>query len=395
MTQAEAFRIDVSERALLDLRDRLARTRWPDEVADAGWDYGVPLSFLKDLVTYWQERFDWRSTEQTLNSFHHFRARIEGLEVHFVHERGRGPEPMPLILTHGWPGSFLELLPLVPLLTDPASQGGSSEDAFDVVIPSLPGYGFSERPPRRGMLSARIASMWNGLMTDVLGYESYGAHGGDIGSRVTTRLGQHHADRVVGIHITAVEDPPLGPDSPPLTQAESEFLRLRDAWYEAEGGYSHIQRTKPQTLAYGLSDSPAGLAAWILEKYRTWSDCAGDVERRFGRDWLLTAATLYWVTETIPSSMRLYFERRRDLEPFAAGERIAAPAGVSLFPNELVAESHPPREWVERLYDLRHFARMPRGGHFPALEEPALLADELRSFFRPLRARPAYSARTV
>lgn len=387
MIEPEPFRIDIPESALQDLRERLSRTRWPDEVAGAGWDYGVPLSTLKVLVADWQERFDWRTAERSLNAFHHSMARIQGLRIHFIHERGQGPEPMPLVLTLGWPGSFLELLPLVPLLTDPARHGGSPEDAFDVVIPSLPGYGFSERPPERGMLSARIASMWDELMSEALGYRRYGAHGGDIGSRVTTRLGQHHSDRVVGIHLTAVEDPPLGPEAPPLTDAEREFLRARDAWYEAEGGYSHIQRTKPQTLAYGLTDSPAGLAAWLLEKYRTWSDCGGDVESRFGRDWLLTSITLYWLTATIPSSMRLYFERRRDPEPFAAGERIPAPAGVTFFPNELVAESHPPREWIERLYDLRYFARMPRGGHFPALEEPELLAEELRTFFRPFRAR--------
>lgn len=372
----EPFRVDIPERDLEDLRRRLSQTRWPDEVEGANWDYGVSLPYLKDLVAYWQSEFDWRAQERWLNSFPHFRASISGLRIHFVHIRGRGPRPLPLVLTHGWPGSFIEMLLIAPLLTD----------GFDIVIPSLPGYGFSERPRQRGMVSSKIAAIWNELMTSVLGYERYVAHGGDIGSRVTTRLGQHHADHVMAIHLTAVEDPARDETSPPLTEAEREYLERRDGWTADEGGYWHIQRTKPQTLAYGLNDSPAGLAAWIIEKYRTWSDCGGDVESRFSRDLLLTIVSLYWFTGTINSSMRLYFERARNLEPFTPGERITVPTGVALFPNELVREAHPPREWIERTYNLEHYTSYPRGGHFPALEEPQLLAEELRAFFRRVRS---------
>jgi len=305
--------------------------------------------------------------------------------IHFLHERGRGPAPLPLVLTHGWPSSFLELLKVIPLLTDPAGHGGDEADAFDVVVPSLPGYGFSDLPTTAGTNTARTASLWLTLMTEVLGYRRFGAHGGDIGAGVTTRLARLAPERLVGIHLTAIADPTLGADSMPLSAAERAYLDGLAAWEEAEGAYSSVQRTKPQTLAYGLTDSPVGLAAWIVEKFRSWSDCGGDLERRFTRDELLTTISLYWFTGTINSSIRMYYEGRRDPAPLALGERIDVPTGVSLFPNEFVPESHAPRSWGERTYDIRHWARLDRGGHFPALEEPELLVEEIRGFFRPLR----------
>jgi pimeloyl-ACP methyl ester carboxylesterase len=377
--------IVVDEEQVIALRTRLAETRWPDEVVDSGWDYGTNLAYMRDLIAYWQFEYDWRKQEQALNSFSHFRAHIDGFGVHFIHERGRGPNALPLVLTHGWPSSFLEMAKVIPLLADPTAHGGDEADAFDVIVPSLPGYGFSDRPRTPGMNSARTADLWLALMTDVLGYPRFGAHGGDIGAGVSTRLARLAPAQMVGIHLSAIADATLAPDSPPLTDAERQYLDRLAVWEEAEGAYSSLQRTKPQTIAYGLSDSPAGLAAWIVEKFRTWSDCGSDVESRFSRDELLTNISLYWFTKTINSSMRMYYEARRDPAPLAPGERIAVPTGVSLFPNEFVPESHPPRSWGERTYDIRHWARHDRGGHFPALEEPELLVNEIRRFFRPLR----------
>ena len=304
------------------------------------------------------------------------------------------------MLTHGWPSSFYELLPLVPLLTDPASHGGDPADAFDVVIPSLPGYGFSDPLPGRGS-SARIPELWMRLMTEVLGYRRFGAHGGDIGAYVTNRLGYEFPEQVVGIHVTMVAEADLGPGAASPSAAERAFLAGRVAGQEAGGGYAHLQRTRPQTLAYGLADSPVGLAAWIVDKWREWSDCDGDPERRFSKDQLLTTVMLYWVTGTIESSFRLYRDwalgmadrpeawQGRDREwvptgveprPLPVGEQIRVPTAVGLFRERW------PREWAERVYgDLRRFTEMPRGGHFAALEEPDLLAGDLRRFFRALR----------
>src|SRR5712691_434667 len=386
MPSVHPLHIAVSNEVIDDLRERLARTRWPDEIVGSAWDYGTELAYLQDLVIYWRDEYDWRVHERGLNELAHFRAEVGGLAIHFVHERGRGPDPLPLLLTHGWPSSFLEMLKILSLLTDPAAHGGDPDDSFDVVVPSLPGFGFSERPRVPGIASARTAELWAELMTDVLGYSRFAAHGGDIGSGVTTRLGQLFPERLAAIHLTTqVADAYVGAGAAPLTAAEREFLERLDAWEESEGGYSAIQRTKPQTLAFSLNDSPAGLAAWIVEKFRAWSDCGGDVESRFTRDELLTNLTLYWVTETAGSAARMYFEARRHSRPLGLGDRVKVPTGVTLFPNEFAPETPPPREWVERSYDLRHYRTMPHGGHFPALEEPEALVDELRAFFRPFR----------
>jgi epoxide hydrolase len=325
---------------------------------------------------------------------------VDGVGLHFVHVPGTGPAPLPLVLTHGWPSSFYELLSLVPLLTNPASHGGDPADAFDVVIPSLPGYGFSDPLVARGS-SARIPELWVRLMTEVLGYGRFGAHGGDIGAYVTSRLGYEFPDQVVGIHVTMVAEADLGPGAKPPSDAERAFLAERVAGQETGGGYAHLQRTRPQTLAYGLADSPVGLAAWIVDKWREWSDCGGDPERRFAKDQLLTNVTLYWVTGTIGSSFRVYRDwalgmadrpeawQGRDRgkvpagiepRPLPVGEQITVPTAVPLFHERW------PREWAERVYgDLRRFTQMPRGGHFPAMEEPGLLVEDLRGFFRALR----------
>ncbi len=381
----EAFTLDVPREVLVDLKDRLLRTRWPDQVAGAGWDYGTELSYLKELVEYWLTQFDWRKQERFINALPQFCAQVDGLNIHFVHVRGKGPRPFPLVMTHGWPSSFFEMHKIIRPLADPASYGGDPADAFDVVVPSMPGFGFSERPTHRGLVKVDV--FWRTLMTEVLGYRRFGAHGSDIGARVTSALGRFHPDVVSGIHIGSVylDWPEPLPSATELSAAERDYLERVKGWEKAEGGYAEIQATRPQTLAYGLNDSPAGLAAWIVEKFRAWSDCRGDIESRFTKDELLTTVTIYWVTETINASFRRYFEKRHDPapNPLRLGERIETPTGIAMFPGEkdLVV----PREWAERSYNIRRWSDMPRGGHFAALEEPELLVDDIRAFFSQLR----------
>jgi len=379
------FKVQVPQAVLDDLQERLARTRWPDEVEGAQWDYGANLAYMKELLEYWRTSFDWRAQERAINAFAHFRAEIDGWGIHFIHERGKGPHPMPLIITHGWPSSFFEMLKIIPLLTDPASHGGDPADAFDVIVPSLPGFGFSDRRTRRGPLRAHEA--WAKLMTDGLGYRRFAAQGGDIGAGVTSSLGRFYSEQVIGIHISSVDLvwPTPIPDATVLSEAEKDYLERVTRWEKEEGGYSHIQGTRPQTLAYGLNDSPAGLAAWIVEKWRAWSDCDGDVERCFSKDELLTTVTIYWVTGTINSSIRAYYESQHDPNPYPLklGERIEVPTAVAMFPGE--KDLIVPREWAERCYDVRRWTEMPRGGHFAAMQEPELLAQDIRGFFRMLR----------
>jgi len=376
------FCIAIPERTLDDLRERIARTRWPDEIAGSGWDYGTNLDELRALLDYWRDGFDWRTQERKLNAFSHFVADVEGLDLHFLHERGRGPNPMPLLLLHGWPSTFYEMTKLIPLLTDPAAHGSAAADSFDVVVPSLPGCGFSERPREAGMHKTRMAELFAKLMMDVLGYERFAARGGDVGAGVVSLLALDHPDRLIGIHVSDVYRPYLGPGARYFTDAERKFFEEERVWMEREGAYDHFQATKPQTVGYGLNDSPAGLAAWIVEKYRSWSDSGGDVERRFTKDEILTQLTIYWVTETINSANRLYFERDRSPRLLGPDDRVNVPTAVAIFPGDI---DRPPREWGERVYDVRRWTEMPRGGHFAALEEPELLARDIREFFRPLR----------
>jgi pimeloyl-ACP methyl ester carboxylesterase len=336
------------------------------------------------VVEYWRTDFDWRAQEAKLNRFHHYKTQVDGLDIHFIHERGAGPNPMPLVMTHGWPSCFFEMTKIIPLLTDPGSHGGDAADAFDLVVPSLPGFGFSDHATARGMEVQRVAGMWNTLMTENLGYPRFAAQGGDIGAGVTSRLGYAYADNMYGIHLTSITRPTpyLGPDSRPVTEAEQALIEQRARWQQEEGGYSHIQGTKPQTLAYGLNDSPAGLAAWIVEKYRTWSDCHGEVESSYTKDELLTIVTIYWVTQSISSSTRMYLENQSKVWVMGKDEKVKAPAGMAMFPQEI---ARPPKEWGERSYNVLRWEEMPRGGHFAALEAPELLAQEIRAFFRQFR----------
>jgi pimeloyl-ACP methyl ester carboxylesterase len=379
----DPFQIHVPDAVLDDLRARLGRTRWPDAIEGGGWSEGADLSFMKEIVEHWRARFDWREQERAFHTFAHFRAEIDSLGIHFLHERGKGPAPFPLVLTHGWPGSFVEMLAILPRLTDPARFGGDERDGFDVVVPSLPGFGFSDRPTRPGMSVWAIGDLWAELMTG-LGYSRFGAQGGDFGAGVSTVLGLRHPERLAGIHLNYIPGgyrPYLAPGAE-LTEEELRFQREADDWFQAEGAYAHLHRTKPQTLAYGLHDSPAGLAAWLLEKFHGWSDCDGDLARRFSKDELLANVTLYWMTETLHSSIRLYVEGWKAPLHFRAGESVRVPCGIARFPREA---PFPPRSWIERGYAVRHWTEMPRGGHFAAMEEPALLARDIQDFFRPLR----------
>jgi microsomal epoxide hydrolase len=382
MTAPSPFTIAIADSALADLRARLDRVRWPDEIPGGGWDHGADLTFMKSLVAYWRERYDWRAHEATLNRFRQFTAPVAEIDLHFIHEPGVGPRPLPLLLAHGWPGSVWEFHRVLPLLTDPARFGGDPADAFTVVAPSLPGYGFSFTPnqPRVGIVE--IAEAFDTLMAQTLGYARYGAQGGDWGSFIVSRLGFAHRDHLAGVHLNMLPVVPERGRGAEPTDEEKRYLSEARAWMREESGYQAIQGTKPQTLSYALTDSPVGLCAWIVEKFRTWSDCGGDVERSFSMDVLLTNVMIYWLTGAIGSSFWPYWQlRHRPWFP-SATDRVAVPTAHAAFPCEIL---RPPRAWAERAYDLRRWTVMPAGGHFAALEAPEALVTDIREFFRPLR----------
>jgi len=376
------FTIKVADDVLADLRARLERVRWPDEAPDAAWRYGTSVAYMKELIEYWRTRYDWRVHEARLNKLRQFTVELDGIDLHFIHEPGVGPAPMPLLLSHGWPGSVVEFERILPMLTDPARFGGDPQDSFTVIAPSLPGYGFSFRPnqPRFGV--EEIADTFARLMTDVLGYRRFAAQGGDWGAFVTSRLGLQYPERLAGIHVNllAVRRDPALPDKP--NAEEQAYIKQLQTWQREETGYQWIQGTRPQTLAFGLSDSPVGLAAWIVEKFRTWSDCDGDVERSFSKDTLLTNVTVYWVTGAINSSFWPYYARFHRPWPLPDGKRITVPTAYAAFPREILL---PPRAWAERSYNIQRWTTMAAGGHFAALEQPEALAADIRAFFRPLR----------
>ena len=375
------FTVAIPQSALDDLHDRLTRTRFPEQIAGAGWDYGTELGYERELVEYWRDTYDWRAQEARLNAFDHFTATVDGQNVHFVHQRSPEPDALPLIITHGWPGSIVEFLDVIGPLTDPRAHGGDPADAFHVVAPSIPGYAFSGPTTERGWDPERVARAWATLMAG-LGYERYGAQGGDWGAIITTHLGRVDPAHLAGIHLNMViaGRPPDG-DAEPLTEREQQGLADMGAYMETDAGYMQIQSTKPQTLGYALEDSPAGLAAWIVEKFRSWSDCDGDVESAFTRDQLLTNVMLYWLTGTAHSSARLYYENRR-AGNFATGGRVDVPTGAAIFPREIM---RPPRRWAEQRFNITRWTEFDRGGHFAAMEQPALFVDDVRAFFRTVR----------
>ncbi len=381
------FRVEIPQSALDDLRNRLGNTRLPDEIPGVSWEYGTERAYLEELLAYWQTEFDWRRQEARINSFDQFQTLMDGVELHFIHQRSDTPEAMPLLLVHGWPGSISEFLGIIRPLTAPAAHGGEARDAFHVVAPSLPGFGFSGIPQAPGYNPERMAHMFAALMAR-LGYESYAVAGGDWGAIINRHLANHYPERLIGLHSNMVIAPPPE-DEEQRGRADAEELALtqaRAAYMRNETGYQAIQGTKPQTLGYGLTDSPAGLAAWIVEKFHGWSDLPqgteGDLDATFSKDDLLTNISIYWFTGTITSSTRIYYENRNTPanKPIAY---IDVPTGAAIFPAEIYLA---PRAWVEAAYDLRHWRMMPRGGHFAALEQPELYLGDLREFFRGLRS---------
>jgi pimeloyl-ACP methyl ester carboxylesterase len=381
----EPFRIDVPEAELDDLRQRLSATRWPERETVDDWSQGVPLEYMKELCAYWASGYDWRPTEARLNALPQFRAEIDGLGIHLLHVRSPHPDALPLVMTHGWPGSIVEFLKVIGPLTDPPAHGGEAADAFHVVCPSLPGYGFSDKPARTGWGVERIAAAWSELMAR-LGYERYGAQGSDWGTSISACIGQSDPDHVAGIHLT----PPLAPPDPAtfddLTENERAALASLERAAAWESGYSKEHATRPQTIGYALADSPVALCAWIVEKFWAWTDCDGHPENALSRDELLDNLMLYWLPRTGASSARLYWESISQVNEWIAGpvrDVVDVPTGCSIFPKEL---QRPSRRWSEqRFRDIRHWNELDRGGHFAAFEQPELFVDEVRAFFRLLR----------
>ncbi|MCS7483311.1 epoxide hydrolase family protein [Umezawaea endophytica] len=365
----------VTDAELDELRSRLARTRWPTRWPMNGWDAGTDPGELERLVTRWASDYDWRAHETAINALPHHFADIAGTPVHYLRFDGERPDSLPIVLTNGWPSTVLELVGLARRLATPSEHGGSAEDSFTVVVPSLPGFGFS---PQRPSLMDQTHDLWHRLMREELGFTRYGAHGGDLGAGITSRLAEAHPEALVGIHLMAVAGPPTH-DPASLTAEERAHLDSVADWSAREGAYQHQQSTRPLTLGYGLADSPAGLLAWMVEKYRAWSDCGGDLSSRFSDDFLLTQASLYWFTNTVSTSFRPYYEYGERLTRRV--ERVDVPTAVALFPADL---AQPPRSWAERTYNVTRYTKMPRGGHFAAHEEPELLAHDLTEFFRSL-----------
>ncbi|WP_218011014.1 epoxide hydrolase family protein [Herbidospora mongoliensis] len=375
MFPPEPFTPQASEEALEDLRTRLRATRWPDNPEDAGWSIGTDLDYLRELVAYWADGFDWRAQEKALNQLPRFRVEVGGLGIHYVHAKAVGPTGpvLPLVLSHGWPDSFWRYQKVIPLLTDPGAHGADPADAFDVVVPDVPGFGYSEIPDP-ALDSIAVAELWSELMYG-LGYPRFGAAGGDIGSHVSRYLALDHPHRVVAVHRTDAGLPIFAGDPAELAPEERAWIESATAWGRDEGAYAAVHRTKPQTAAVGLNDSPAGLAAWIVEKLQSWSDQA------LTRDEILTNLTIYWLTGTIGSSMRMY-RANAAIPPAQLARRVEVPSGFAIFAGDVV---RPPRAWLDRVANTVHVSEPARGGHFAAFEEPELYAEELRAFFRPYR----------
>ena len=380
-TAIRPFRVDVPQADLDDLRDRLARTRWPDDYEGVGWDYGADLATMKELATYWRDGYDWRRQEAYLNSFPHFTAELDGEELTFLHVRGTGPDPIPLLLLHGWPDSVCRYLKLIPLLTDPASHGGDPGICFDVVVPWLIGrYRGGSRAPRSGLFRHIAEQLWT-LMTRELGYQRFGAAGGDGGSVIAQLLGVHHPDSVLGVHLTDLGFTIAFAQFPDLSEAEQRYFGELQSWSMQEGAYAMVQGTKPQTLAFGLNDSPVGFAAWIIEKFRTWSDCDGRLENIYTKDELLTNVMLYWLNG--PTARSVSYREEFTSPSLAPNQQVGVPSALAVPPKDLGPIM--PRELAERnLTDLRRYTVLPHGGHFAAMEYPDVVAEDVRALFADL-----------
>ena len=372
------FAIHVPDAVLADLRDRLARTRWPDPIPDTGWDYGADVAYVQELCEYWRTSYDWRKHEAALNHYPQFLSTIDGVDLHYWHVRGKGPNPFPLLLVHGWPGSIFEFHHLIGPLTDPAAHGGDPADSFDVVIPALPGYGFGGKPVERGWGPSRTAAAFDRLMTEELRYPRYGTQGGDWGGIITARMGAAYPEYIAGVHLNFVIGQPPAGDHSPETKATAAAAA---AFQAAETGYSNVHSTKPMSLVIAQADSPAGIAAWIVEKFRTWSDCDGDIESVYTKDQLLTNIMFYWAPNSIAGAARMYYEARRDPAAFT-WTKVTPPTAVALFAKE---PWQPRRSWVESRLNIQRWTEFPKGGHFAGMEQPQALLDDVRAFFRTVR----------
>ncbi len=375
------FRLEIPDSAIADLKTRLALTRFPDAAPGEPWAFGASVDYMRDLVGYWKDKFDWRAQEAALNAFPQFKVPLHDIDVHYLNVPGKGPNPYPLLLLHGWPGSVYEFLDIIPRLTDPAKFGGDAKDSFTVIAPSLPGYGLSFKPGQKRFILQDITACVHDLMTQALGIKKFAVQGGDWGAGISSLLGYNYPNSLCGIHINlmfAGRDPATQP-----TPEEARFGEELAHWLKEETGYQQIQGTKPQTLAFGLTDSPAGLAAWIAEKFRSWSDCDGVPENAISRDRMLANIALYWFTGAIGSSFWPYYGRLHTPWPVSAKSPITVPTGYAAFPKEIV---RPPRSIAAKAYtDIRRWTEMKKGGHFAAMEQPEALAHEIREFFRPLR----------
>ena len=380
------FRVDVPDEVLNDLHARLKRTRWADDFANESWQYGTNTAYLKELVAYWIEGYDWRKQERAINAYPQFRTEIDGVPIHFIHVRGKGPNPKPLILSHGWPWTFWEYRKVIDPLSDPGAHGGDPADAFDVVVPSLPGYGFSTPLRKPGVNFWRTSGLWVKLMEE-LGYTRFAAHGADWGALISADLGHRYPARVMGVHFTMMLPLDLFSGGTPAPEDydadEASIATGLQNFFAAESAYSALQSTKPQTIAVALNDSPVGLLSWIVEKLRSWSDCHGDVETRFSKDDLLTTVMIYWVTQSYGTSARYYYEAAHNPWKPVHGRMpvVEAPTGISVLPAEFASA---PRRWVQRYYNLKQKRRHASGGHYGAWEEPEAIITDVRDFFRTL-----------
>jgi len=376
------YKINVSEEVLTDLNRRLDNTRWPEQVENAGWDYGSNTEYIRELCSYWRNEYDWRAWEEKLNRYPSFIAECDGVDIRFWHVKGKGENAFPLLLLHGWPGSSLEFFEMIGPLTDPAAYGGDPADSFDVVVPDLPGYGFSGKPKVSGWGAARVAAALNSLMTEGLGYDHYGTQGGDWGSMISARLGALYPEHVSAIHLNFAFLPiPMLDELPPEDMARCKEQEAFDLW---EGAYHLIQETKTDSLTLAQTDSPAGLAAWIVEKFRSWTDCGGDVESVCSKDILITNLMFYWAPNSVASAARLYYESFHDPAKHwgAPDPHIPVKTAVAHFPGD---PFNRPRSWAEKHYNIVRWTDMPAGGHFPGLEKPELLTEDMRSFYRDIR----------
>lgn len=377
MAELVPFEVDIPEEALTDLRDRLARTRWPEAETVDDWSQGIPLAYTQELAEYWATQYDWRRIEAKLNTWDHFITEIDGLDIHFMHVRSPHEDAFPVLLTHGWPGSILEFVNLIEPLTDPGAHGGDPADAMHLVIPSLPGYGFSGKPTTTGWGVEKTAAAWDQLMLR-LGYERYGAQGGDWGAIVTTAIGQHHGDHCAGIHLNMPIAMPGPEDMADLNEQEQRALAALEHYDKWDSGYSTQQRTRPQTLGYGLVDSPVGQMAWIVEKFWSWMDCDGHPENVLSKDELLDNVMIYWLNGAGASSARYYWESFGGV----GGEPVATPTGVASFPKEILQTSE---RWAAKRFNLMQWNNFDKGGHFAALEQPDVLRADVQGFFRTIR----------